>query len=85
MDTEQQLDVLFRAFCVTNSKLLIAELADHLMLQGTLWGYVIDNNEVTPDEFTTHVNGLKERASKTPFLQALWYSGRCFSHAFSRV
>jgi hypothetical protein len=63
MDTEQQLDALFAAFCVTNSKLLIAELADHLMLQGTLWGYVKDDNVVTLDEFTLYVNGLKERAS----------------------
>jgi len=73
MDTERELDALFNAFCVNNSRLLIAELADNLLLQGTLWGYIVDDIEVTLEEFTTYVNGLKERGSKTPFLQALWY------------
>jgi len=71
MATELELDALFTTFCVTNSALLIAELAKNLLLQGTLWGYLVDDNQVTLEIFTTYVNGLKLGGSKTPFLQAL--------------
>ena len=73
METQDELDTLFLAFSVTKGRLLISELAEELLLQGSLWGYKINGVETSVELFTASVDAKKTANTKAPFIEELWY------------